>query len=232
MMHLQVLFEDNHLIAVNKPGGYLVQGDRTGDIPLAEYVKDYIKVRYGKPGDVYLGVIHRLDRPVSGATVFARTSKALERMNKIFRDRQIDKTYLAIVNEQPKKLSDTLVHYIHKDHRKNRVLVLDKPSRRHPDAKRAELSYEVKGRLGQHTLLEVKLATGRPHQIRAQLAKIGSPIRGDLKYGSLLTNEDGNICLHCRSLAFVHPVRKEPVKIVADPPQDEIWGLFAGLIEE
>lgn len=230
-MQLQVLFEDNHLIAVNKPGGYLVQGDRTGDIPLAEYVKDYVKVRYGKPGDVYLGVIHRLDRPVSGATVFARTSKALERMNKIFKDREIQKKYWAIVTEQPQELSDTLVHYIHKDHVKNKVLVLDQPSRRHPDAKLAELSYEVRGRLGQHTLLEVELKTGRPHQIRAQLAKIGSPIRGDLKYGSPFTNEDGNISLHCRSLAFEHPVRKEPVTIVADPPEDAVWNLFQGVAE-
>lgn len=230
-MQLQVLFEDNHLIAINKPAGYLVQGDHTGDQPLTENVKAYIKLRYDKPGEVFLGVIHRLDRPVSGVLLFARTSKALIRMNELFQSRDIEKKYWAITTHQPDPLHATLVNYLFKDHDKNKSTAIDQPSRRHPDAKRAELSYEMRGRVGQQCLLEVNPITGRPHQIRAQLAKIGCPIRGDVKYGHAQANEDGNIHLHCRSLHFMHPIKKEPVTIIADAPNDPVWRLFKDLVE-
>ncbi len=227
-MQLQVLFEDNHLIAVNKPAGALSQSDETGDSTIADWVKNYIKQRYNKPGEVFLGTVHRLDRPVSGVLLFARTSKALERMNKVFRDREIDKVYWAIVSEQPQEFSATLVDYIWKDGKKNRAKALDKEnSNRHANAKRAELTYQVVGRVASNVLLEVKPATGRPHQIRVQLAKAGMPIRGDLKYGYANPTPDGNIMLHSRSLSFVHPVKQEPVLITADPYSDnDIWRMF------
>ena len=176
-MKLDVIFEDNHLIAINKPAGVLVQGDETGDKPLSEWVKEYIKVRYDKPGDVYLGTCHRIDRPVSGAVIFARTSKALERMNKLFAEREIDKTYWAVVNERPDPLSATLIDYLYKDHERNVTKAIDAPSRRHPDAKKAELTYELIGSFGNQHVLVVHPETGRSHQIRAQLARIGCPDR-------------------------------------------------------
>lgn len=226
-MDLQVLFEDNHLIAINKPAGFLVQGDQTGDPILADLVKNYIKFRYNKPGAVFLGVIHRLDRPVSGVLLFARTSKGLQRMNEVFKKREIEKTYWAIVTNAPDPLEGTLVDYIFKDTTKNRATAIEAPSRRHPDAKRAELSYQLVQRIGSQYLLEVKPLTGRPHQIRVQLAKQQMPIRGDLKYGHAKTNPDGNISLHCRSLSFIHPVKKEPMLITADPPlEGSGWETF------
>jgi len=228
-MRFQVLYEDNHLIAVNKPGGTLVQGDATGDKTLGDQVKNYIKHKYKKPGDVFLGTIHRLDRPVSGVVVFARTSKALERMNKLFRDREVKKTYWAITNQQPDPIAGTLVDYIFKNSAKNKATALDRVSNRHPDAKRSELSYSLIGRIGHNVLLEVDPLTGRPHQIRVQLAKIGCAIRGDVKYGFHEANRDQCIHLHCRSLDFVHPVKKEPVHIFADPNQkDDVWREFRG----
>ena len=224
MRGLQVLFEDNHLIAVNKPAGVLVQGDDTGDRPLGEFVKDYIKDRYNKPGAVFLGVIHRLDRPVSGVTIFARTSKALTRMNQLFKDREIQKVYWAISATRPEPLSGHLVHYIEKDRNKNFAHAYAKAK---GDAKRSELDYSLMAAIGSHNLIEVKPETGRPHQIRVQLARMGCPIRGDVKYGFPTPNPDGSIHLHCRSLSFEHPVKKEPVTIVANPDdQDEIWRLF------
>ncbi|MEY3051189.1 MAG: hypothetical protein RLY31_974 [Bacteroidota bacterium] len=223
---MEILFEDNHLIAVNKPAGLLVQGDQTGDAPIGDYVKLYIKDRYAKPGDVFLGVIHRLDRPASGVTVFARTSKSLERMNRLFAERQIRKTYLAIVGRRPDELSGSLTHYILKDPSKNIVKAFDQPSNRAKDARKAELSYQLVGEIGQFFLLEIELHTGRPHQIRAQLAKIGCPIRGDVKYGYPKPNSDGSINLHCQSLSFLHPVKKEPVTIEGDPPREQAWNLF------
>lgn len=227
-MHFKVLYEDNHLIAINKPAGYLVQGDQTGDTPLSEMVKSYIKIQYDKPGAVFLGVIHRLDRPVSGVLLFARTSKALTRMNKLFQERKIEKKYWAITADQPNPITGTLVHYIAKDKNKNRAHVYDEHSRRASSAKRAELSYEMVSRIGSHFLSEVSLKTGRPHQIRGQFAKNGTSIRGDVKYGAKHANDDGSIHLHCRSLSFIHPVKKEPVTIVAGvPKEDEIWRLFA-----
>jgi 23S rRNA pseudouridine1911/1915/1917 synthase len=229
-MNFQVIYEDNHLIAVNKPAGELVQGDETGDTPLVEQVKQYIKVRYKKPGDVFLGVVHRLDRPVSGAVIFARTSKALERMNKLFADRHINKVYWAIVKDRPKIESDTLIHYLDKDRSRNVTLALDAPSRRHPDAKRSELQYELMATLGHFSMLEVRPTTGRPHQIRAQLSKIGSPIRGDVKYGYPTPNVDGSIHLHCRAMRFVHPIKQEAIEIIADPPNESIWNQFAKIM--
>jgi 23S rRNA pseudouridine1911/1915/1917 synthase len=227
MNTLQIIYEDNHLIAVNKPPGALVQGDETGDRPLSEEVKLYIKDRYNKPGDVFLGVIHRLDRPVSGVVIFARTSKALERMNKLFQDRKIEKTYWAIVNERPEPISGKLTHFIQKDKTKNVVKAFDFKSSRAKDAKEAILEYELIAEIGTQHLLEVHPLTGRPHQIRAQLAKIGCPIRGDLKYGYPRANDDASICLHCRQLAFEHPVTKERVEINAHPPENQYWRIFS-----
>lgn len=220
---MQIIYEDNHLIAVNKPGGMLVQGDETGDKPLNEWVKEYIKVRYKKPGDVYLGTVHRLDRPASGAVLFARTSKALTRMNEIFKNREIRKTYYAITTKRPEPLQAKLVNYLEKDANKNFVHAYNQPK---GNAKKAELEYQLIGEIGDNHLLQVNLLTGRPHQIRVQLAKIGCPIRGDVKYGYDKTNRRGIIYLHCAKMEFLHPVKKEPVVIEADLPEDQIWGLF------
>jgi 23S rRNA pseudouridine1911/1915/1917 synthase len=221
--HLQIVYEDNHLIAVNKPAGWLVQGDETGDIPLSEYVKQYIKIRYKKPGDVFLGVIHRIDRPVSGVVVFARTSKALTRMNKLFQERKVEKTYWAIVKQRPKPIEGALVHYILKDTTKNIAKAYDKTGNRTKHAKRSELTYALIKEIGNLHLLEVKPKTGRPHQIRVQLSKIGCPIWGDIKYGFKFGQYDGVIHLHSRSLAFEHPVKKTPVFIEANPPETQLW---------
>lgn len=226
MENIQVIYEDNHLIAVNKPAGWLVQGDQTGDATLGDWLKQYIKIRYDKPGAVYLGTIHRLDRPVSGVTLFARTSKALERMNKKFQLRQVQKTYWAVVMERPNPISDKLVHYLIKDREKNISKAYTRPK---PMAKRAELDYQMIGEVGEHRLLEVKPLTGRPHQIRVQLSKMGCPIRGDRKYGARYKNQVNYIHLHAKQLAFEHPVKKEPVVIEATLPDEQIWRLFDGV---
>ncbi len=222
---LEILFEDNHLIAVNKRPGDIVQGDKTGDMPLSEKIKEYIKVKYNKPGDVFLGVIHRLDRPVSGVILFARTSKALERMNEQFRERNTDKIYWAIVQDPPQDPEAKLIHYLIKDEVKNK-------SRAFPEerkgALRCELDYKTIARSDRYTLLEVHPVTGRHHQIRVQLSTIGAVIKGDLKYGAKRSNPDGSISLHARQLSFFHPVTKEKIVITAPVPADNLWQALAG----
>jgi 23S rRNA pseudouridine1911/1915/1917 synthase len=220
------LFEDNHLLLVDKSPGVLVQGDKTRDKPLLDYCKDYIKKKYDKPGDVFLGTIHRLDRPVSGVVAFARTSKALERMNKLFKDRKVVKTYWAIVKSRPPKWEDKLVHWLIKDTQKNVTTAFDEPKE---GALKAELKYKSLGKLNDHYLLEITPLTGRPHQIRVQLASMGCPIRGDLKYGFPKPNPDASINLHARTLEFIHPVKKEPVKVKAGLPRNDFWEQYLTL---
>jgi 23S rRNA pseudouridine1911/1915/1917 synthase len=228
MRNLEVIYEDNHLIAVNKKTGDLVHGDITGDEALEEMVKEYIKIRYQKPGDVWLGVLHRLDRPVSGVTIFARTSKAAERMSKLFQEKKINKIYYAITEKRPAQLSDRLVHYLIKDESINKVKVKNNEG---GGAKKAELTYEVVGELGYGILLKIDLITGRPHQARAQLAKINCPIKGDHKYGSTITYENKSISLHCREMSFTHPVSKEHIIIKADAPYNQNWKPFIDLMD-
>ena len=218
--NLQVLHEDNHLIVVNKRVGDIVQGDKTGDKPLSEVVKEYIKEKYNKPGEVFLGVVHRLDRPTTGIVAFARTSKALSRMNELFSNRETQKTYWAVVKNKPEKSKDKLVHYLKRNEKNN-------TSKAHlkevPDSKLASLEYQIIKELKNYTALEIELHTGRHHQIRAQLSAIGAPIKGDLKYGFDRSNPDGGIHLHARKLHFIHPVSKEEITIIAPTPDDVIW---------
>jgi len=220
----QVLYEDNHIIIVNKRPSEIVQGDKTGDEPLSERVKEYIKKKYKKPGDVFLGVVHRLDRPVSGIVIFARTSKALTRLNEMLREKQIKKTYWAVSANLPREESEHLTHYLVKDEKKNKSHVTKEGKK---GAKKAELFYtHIKGSDKYH-LMEVELQTGRHHQIRAQLAHMGCPIRGDVKYGAQRTNKDASIHLHARKIEFLHPVKKEIIQLIADPPDDPLWNYFA-----
>lgn len=219
-MTLNILYEDNHLIIVNKRPGDIVQGDKTGDKPLVEFVKDYIKDKYNKPGAVFLGVVHRLDRPTSGVVLFARTSKALERMNKLFKTREVDKNYWAVVKNPPPGESGELTHHLVRNPKKNKSSAYDRPM---PNSKEARLKYKVLAALKSYTLLRIELLTGRHHQIRSQLSKIGSPIKGDLKYGFDRSNKDGSIHLHARELRFIHPVKKEEIHVVASPPKDPVW---------
>ncbi len=218
--NLQVLHEDNHLLVVNKRAGDLVQGDATGDKPLSEVVKSYIAKKYNKPGAVYLGVVHRLDRPTSGVITFARTSKALTRLNKLFAERETKKTYWAVVKNPPPQTSEKLVHFLKRNPKQNKSYAHTKEV---PDSKRAVLTYTVLKKLDNYYLLEIELETGRHHQIRSQLAAIGCPIKGDLKYGFDRSNKDGSIHLHARQLTFVHPVIKEEITITAPLPKDVIW---------
>jgi 23S rRNA pseudouridine1911/1915/1917 synthase len=218
--NLQVLYEDNHIIIVNKRAGDIVQGDKTGDKPLSDIVKEYIKDKYNKSGSVYLGVVHRLDRPTTGIIVFARTSKALSRLNKLFADKNISKTYWAIVGQKPPKETDTLIHWLKKNPKNNKSTAF---TRETTDTKKAILHYKIIKTLDRYYLLEVNLETGRHHQIRSHLSSIGSPIKGDLKYGFNRSNPDASIHLHSRKLEFVHPVSKENIQITAPPPQETIW---------
>lgn len=218
--NLQVLYEDNHIIIVNKRAGDIVQGDKTGDQPLSDVVKEYIKDKYNKPGNVYLGVTHRLDRPTTGIVVFAKTSKVLPRMNKLFSDKKVNKTYWAVVKEKPENEKDTLIHWLKKNPKNNKSTAYNHEIK---DSKKAILHYEVIQHLNNYFLLEVNLETGRHHQIRCQLASIGSPIKGDLKYGFDRSNKDASIHLHSRKIDFVHPVSKEQITVVAPTPKDPIW---------
>lgn len=218
--NLQVLYEDNHLIAINKRAGDIVQGDKTGDIPLSEVVKNYLKHKYNKPGNVYLGVAHRLDRPTTGIVVFAKTSKALPRLNKLFAEKDAKKTYWAVVKKMPQKEKDTLIHWLKRNPKQNKSYANIKEV---PDSKKAILDYKLIKKLDRHVLLEINLKTGRHHQIRSQLSAIGCPIRGDLKYGADRSNKDGSIHLHARSLSFIHPVKKELLQFIAPPPTESVW---------
>ena len=218
--NLQVIYEDNHLIVVNKRPGDIVQGDKTGDLPLSEVVKQYIAVKYNKPGAVFLGVVHRLDRPTSGSVVFARTSKALARLNKMFAERETKKTYWAMVKSTPDPTQGRLEHYLLRNPKQNKSYAHIKPV---SEAKHAVLNYRTLAQSDHYTLLEIDLETGRHHQIRAQLSAIGCPIKGDLKYGAQRSNPDGSIHLHARALELIHPVQKEPMTFVAPVPVEALW---------
>ena len=218
--NLQVLHEDNHIIIVNKRAGDIVQGDKTGDKPLSEVVKSYLKDKYSKEGNVYLGVVHRLDRPTTGIILFSKTSKALPRLNKLFAERSAKKTYWALVKNQPPKTNDTLVNWLKKNTKNNKSTAYPKEIE---DSKKAILHYKVIKKLDNFYLLEIDLETGRHHQIRVQLASIGCPIKGDLKYGFDRSNKDASISLHARTLRFMHPVKKEDVVITSPLPKDPLW---------
>ena len=218
--NLQVLFEDNHIIIVNKRAGDITQGDKTGDKPLSDVVKEYVKDKYNKPGLVFIGTVHRLDRPTSGIVIFARTSKALERLNKMLREKTIKKTYWALVKNAPHATADTLINFFKKDTKKNKSFVYKKEIE---GSKKAILHYNIIKKLENYFLIEIDLETGRHHQIRTQLSYIGSAIKGDLKYGFPRSNKDGSISLHARKIKFIHPVSKEEVAITAPTPKDIIW---------
>jgi len=218
--NLQVLHEDNHIIVVNKRAGDIVQGDKTGDKPLSDVVKSFLAEKYSKTGNVYLGVVHRLDRPTTGIVLFSKTSKALPRLNKLFAEKKAKKTYWALVKKQPLKPKDSLVHWLKKNPKNNKSTAYKKEV---GGSKKAILHYEIIKQLDNYFLLEINLETGRHHQIRSQLASIGCPIKGDLKYGFDRSNKDGSISLHAKRLEFIHPVKKEPISIDAPLPKDPIW---------
>jgi 23S rRNA pseudouridine1911/1915/1917 synthase len=219
----RVLFEDNHFIAVNKCSSEIVQGDKTGDAPMSDDIKKFLKEKYDKPGNVFCGVIHRIDRPVSGVVLFAKTSKGLSRMNEKFSTRDVQKTYWAIVKNKPEKMSGELIHYLIKDEKKNKSTAHTKEIR---DSKLSKLSYKVIAESERYFLLEIDPHTGRHHQIRAQLSAMGSPIKGDLKYGFDRSNPDGSISLHARKLTFIHPINDSPIEIIAPVPDDKLWLAF------
>lgn len=224
---MEILYEDNHIIIVNKAAGEIVQGDKTGDEPLSEILKKYIKERDAKPGNVFMGVVHRLDRPVAGVVVFAKTSKALSRLNEMFRNGEVHKTYWAVTRNRPPKDADTLVHYITTVERSNKSYASDTQK---PGAKEARLSYRLIASSERYHLLEVNLMTGRKHQIRVQLSSIGSPVKGDLKYGDKRSNSDGSISLLARRVKFVHPVSKKEIDVTAPVPQsDVLWAALENI---
>ena len=225
---MTVLYEDNHIIAVNKSSSEIVQGDKTGDQPLSETIKLYLKEKYNKPGEVFLGVTHRLDRPVSGVVLFAKTSKALTRLNEMFRNQEVKKTYWAIVKERPEQPEGRLEHYLVRNEKQNKSIAYEKER---SDAKKAALSYKLIAHSDTYYLLEVQLETGRHHQIRCQLAKMGCPIKGDLKYGFPRSNPNGGISLHARSVEFIHPVSKLPISLTAPVPvDDKLWETMEKLL--
>jgi len=227
-MQLEVLYEDNHIIAVNKRPSDIVQGDKTGDTPLSEFVKQYIKEKYNKPGEVFIGTVHRIDRPVSGIVLFAKTSKALARLNQMFQTKEIQKTYWAVVKNKPPHKSGKLVHYLKKNEAKNMSKAFLKET---DGALRSELDYEVIAQSDTYSLLEVHPLTGRHHQIRVQLSAMGSPIKGDLKYGFDRSNKDASIHLHARKVEFIHPVKKERLVITAPAPNEQLWKVFEKMVE-
>lgn len=220
---MTVLYEDNHIIIVNKSSGEIVQGDKTGDKPLSEVVKEYLKEKYNKPGNVFCGVTHRLDRPTSGVLVFAKTSKALSRLNEMFRNNTIETIYWAIVKNRPEIPENELIHWLIKNEKNNKSTAFDFEKKR---TKKSILRYKLIATSNNYFLLEVNLITGRHHQIRVQLAKIGCPIKGDLKYGAKRSNPDGSISLHARFISFVHPVSKKKIEITAPVPEDKLWKSF------
>jgi len=220
---MDVLYEDNHIIIINKAASEIVQGDKTGDKPMSEKVKEYLKHKYNKPGNVFCGVTHRLDRPTSGIVIFAKTSKALSRLNKMFREDEVEKVYWAIVQNRPPKESDTLTHYTVKNEKINKSMAYDSEK---PNTKKAILHYSLIAQSDNYFLLEINLETGRHHQIRTQLSKIGCPIKGDLKYGAKRSNRDGSISLHARGVSFVHPVSQKKIDVVAPVPDDVLWKTF------
>ena len=221
----QIVYEDNHMMVINKKAGQLVQGDKTGDLSLLELIKDFIKKRDDKPGNVFLGLVHRIDRPTSGLVIYAKTSKALSRLTQMVKNREVKKTYWAVVGKEMISNSQRLVHYLKKNEKNNKAIVFPKATE---GAKESILTYSLIKTLENYLLLEVDLETGRHHQIRCQLAKIGSPIKGDLKYGAERSNPDGSISLHARSISFIHPVSKEKIEVVAPVPEDNC---FASLID-
>ncbi|MBQ5663035.1 MAG: RluA family pseudouridine synthase [Bacteroidaceae bacterium] len=223
---MNVLYEDNHIIVINKKAGEIVQGDKTGDKSLCDTMKQYLKEKYCKPGNVFVGLPHRLDRPVSGIVIFAKTSKALERLNEMFRNGTVDKRYWAIVKSLPQEPEKELIHWIVRREKLNKSFTYDKEVK---DSKKAILRYKTIASSRMYNLLEVELLTGRHHQIRCQLAAIGCPIKGDLKYGAKRSNPDGSISLHARSVEFTHPVSKEHIKITAPVPQDPLWQSFENM---
>lgn len=225
----RVLFEDNHLLVINKLPSEIVQGDKTGDQALVEIAKEYIFMEYQKPGKVFLGVVHRIDRPTSGLVIFARTSKALARMNEMLKSRDVSKKYWAVVKNVPAETEGRLVHFLRKNEKQNKSYVVNQDA---PDAKKAELTYKVLLQADHYTLLEVELLTGRHHQIRAQFAAIGCPLKGDLKYGADRSNPGGSIHLHARELEFIHPVKKESVHLIAPVPEDTLWQFFEQKLQE
>lgn len=225
---MNILYEDNHIIVINKKAGDIVQGDKTGDKPLSDIVKEYLKEKYNKPGNVFCGVTHRLDRPTSGVVVFAKTSKALSRLNEMFRKDLVEKKYWAIVQNRPSKVEDELTHWLIKNEKTNKsTAYIDQK----PNTKKAVLHYKLIAESQNYNLLEVDLETGRHHQIRVQLAKINCPIKGDLKYGAKRSNPNGSISLHARSISFIHPVSKKQIYITAPVPEDNLWKSFQELVE-
>ena len=223
---MTIVYEDNHIIVVNKTASEIVQGDKTGDKPLSERLKGYLKVKYNKPGNVFIGVTHRLDRPVSGLVVFAKTSKALSRLNAMFQTKEVKKTYWAIVTAAPPQEEGELMHYMVRNEKQNKSYAYD---RERPESKRAILHYRLLAHSERYWLLEVDLQTGRHHQIRCQLAKMGCPIKGDLKYGAPRSNPDASICLHARQIRFIHPVSKELIDLTAPLPDGNLWAAFKQL---
>lgn len=217
---IEVLYEDNHIIAINKKPSDIVQGDKTGDKPLSDFVKEYLVKKYNKKGEAFLGVVHRIDRPVSGVLLFAKTSKSLSRLNNLFKNREIQKIYWAIVKNPPPNTSDKLIHFLKKNQQKNKSKAYLKEEK---NTLKSELKYRIIKKLDRYFLLEISPKTGRHHQIRVQLSKIGSPIKGDVKYGASRTNKNASIHLHARMISFIHPIKKENIEIIAPPPKETLW---------